>query len=65
MIHDYTVDLLVERGYIASSNWRDSDGPFLHSVNGKPVPLVEVPKDPSLTTPAYDFYTDSAPNATS
>ena len=41
VIHDYTVDLLVERGYIASSNWRDSDGPFLHSVNGKPVPLVE------------------------
>lgn len=61
VIHDYTVDLLVERGYIASSNWRDSDGPFLHSVNGRPVPLVEVPKDSIFDDTAYDFYTDSAP----
>lgn len=61
VIHDYSLQLFLDRGYIASSNWRDSDGPFLHQIDGKTVPLVELPKDSIFDDTAYDFYTDSAP----
>lgn len=61
VIHDYSLGLFAERGYIASSNWRDSDGPFIHEFEGKKIPLVELPKDSIFDDTAYDFYTDSAP----
>lgn len=61
VIHDYSLRLFLEHGYIYSSNWRDSDGPFIHKINGKEVPLVELPKDSIFDDTAYDFYTDSAP----
>lgn len=61
VIHDYSLQLFLEHGYIYSSNWRDSDGPFIHKINGKEVPLVELPKDSIFDDTAYDFYTDSAP----
>ena len=60
VIHDYSLLLFLEHGYIYSSNWRDSDGPFLH-IDGKTVPLVELPKDSIFDDTAYDFYTDAAP----
>ena len=58
--YDYSLELFLEHGYIYSSNWRDSDGPFLHQIDGKTVPLVELPKDSIFDDTAYDFYTDSA-----
>ncbi len=61
VIHDYSLKLFLEHGYIYSSNWRNSDGPFLHQIDGKTVPLVELPKDSVFDDTAYDFYTDSAP----
>ena len=61
VIHDYSLKLLLEHGYIYSSNWRDSDGPFIHKIDGKEIPLVELPKDSIFDDTAYDFYTDSAP----
>ncbi len=61
VIHDYSLRLFLEHGYIYSSNWRNQDGPFLHSIDGKEVPLVELPKDSIFDDTAYDFYTDSAP----
>ena len=61
VIHDYSLELFLEHGYIYSSNWRDSDGPFLHQIGGRTVPLVELPKDSIFDDTAYDFYTDSAP----
>ncbi len=61
VIHDYSLRLFLEHGYIYSSNWRDSDGPFIHEIDGKRVPLVELPKDSIFDDTAYDFYTDSAP----
>ena len=61
VIHDYSLRLFLEHGYIYSSNWRDSDGPFLHQIDGKTVPLAELPKDSIFDDTAYDFYTDSAP----
>ena len=61
VIHDYSLRLFLEHDYIYSSNWRDSDGPFLHQIDGKTVPLVELPKDSIFDDTAYDFYTDAAP----
>ena len=61
VIHDYSLRLFLEHGYIYSSNWRDNDGPFLHQIDGKTVPLVELPKDSIFDDTAYDFYTDAAP----
>ena len=61
VIHNYSLRLFLEHGYIYSSNWRDSDGPFLHQIDGKTVPLVELPKDSIFDDTAYDFYTDAAP----
>ena len=61
VIHDSRLRLFLEHGYIYSSNWRDSDGPFLHQIDGKTVPLVELPKDSIFDDTAYDFYTDAAP----
>ena len=61
VIHDYSLRLFLEHGYLYSSNWRDSDGPFLHTIDGRQVPLVELPKDSIFDDTAYDFYTDSAP----
>ena len=50
VIHDYSLRLFLEHGYIYSSNWRDSDGPFLHQIDGKTVPLAELPRIPFLMT---------------
>ena len=61
VIHDYSLELFLEHGYIYSTNWRDCDGPFLHEINGKTVPLVELPKDSIFDDTAYDFYTDTPP----
>ncbi|HWQ51388.1 MAG TPA: polysaccharide deacetylase [Terriglobales bacterium] len=61
VVHDYSLRLFLERGYIYSSNWRNKDGPFLHELDGRQVPLVELPKDSMFDDTAYDFYTDSEP----
>ncbi|MDY6343010.1 MAG: polysaccharide deacetylase [Sphaerochaetaceae bacterium] len=61
VIHDYSKKLWLKHGYIYSSNWRDADGPFIHEVDGKRVPLVELPKDSMFDDTAYDFYTDTPP----
>jgi len=45
VIGDYSIAMFYRRGYIYSSNWRDSDGPFFHKIDGKEIPLVEFPKD--------------------
>lgn len=60
-IFDYSLGLWHERGYIYSSNWRNSDGPFVHELNGKKIPLVELPKDSIFDDTAYDFYTECEP----
>ena len=61
IMYDYSLKLFLEQGYIHSSNWRHSDGPFIHELDGKKVPLVELPKDSIFDDTAYDFFTDSAP----
>lgn len=60
-IFDYSLRLWRERGYIYSSNWRDSDGPFIHKLDGEKIPMVELPKDSIFDDTAYDFYTECVP----
>ena len=60
-IYDFALSLWLERGYIYSSNWRNSDGPFLHKLHGKEIPIVELPKDSIFDDTAYDLYTECAP----
>ncbi len=57
-VFDFTVELLREHGYIYSSNWRNDDGPFLHKVDGKEIPFVELPKDSIFDDTTYDMYVD-------
>lgn len=57
-MYEYSLELLLEHGYIYSSNWRNSDGPFIHTINGKQVPMVELPKDSIFDDTAYDMYVD-------
>ena len=57
-MYDFSLDLFLEHGYIYSSNWRNSDGPFIHKLNGKEIPIVELPKDSIFDDTAYDMYVD-------
>ena len=61
IVHDYTIKLLLEHGYIYSSNWRHSDGPYIHTLDEKEVPVVELPKDSIFDDTAFDFFTDTYP----
>lgn len=60
-VYDFHLQLWLDRGYIYSSNWRDNDGPFLHKIDGKTVPIVELPKDGIVDDTSYDMYTIQAP----
>ena len=53
---DYSLGLFLEHNYIYSSNWRNSDGPFIHQIDGKQVPIVELPKDSIFDDTAFDMY---------
>ncbi|MEG1547582.1 MAG: polysaccharide deacetylase family protein [Clostridia bacterium] len=55
---DYSLSLFLEHNYIYSSNWRNSDGPFIHKINGVEVPIVELPKDSIFDDTAFDMYAD-------
>ena len=57
-VYDYTLPLFLEHKYIYSSNSRNSDGPFIHKINGIEVPLVELPKDSIFDDTGYDLYLD-------
>jgi len=60
-IQDYSLELFLKRGYIYSSNWRNNDGPFIHNIEGKQIPLVELPKDSIFDDTAYDMHTEDPP----
>lgn len=60
-VYDFHLKLWLDRGYIYSSNWRNNDGPFLHKLDGKIIPIVELPKDGIVDDTSYDMYTIQAP----
>lgn len=57
-IYDYSLELFLEHGFIFSSNWRNKDSFFIHMINNKPIPIVELPKDSIFDDTAYDMYVD-------
>lgn len=61
ILHPFHVKLWKERGYIYSSNWRNTDRPFIHELDGKRIPLVELPKDSINDDTSYDMYTIQHP----
>lgn len=61
IIHDFHLKLWLERGCIYSSNWRNMDGPFLHKLDGKEIPIVELPKDGIVDDTSYDMHTLQQP----
>jgi len=56
-VYDFHLKLWLSRGYIYSSNWRNNDGPYLHEIDGKKIPIVELPKDGIVDDTSYDMYT--------
>lgn len=57
IIHDFHKQLWLDRGIIYSSNWRNNDGPFLLEIDGKEIPIVELPKDGIVDDTSYNMYT--------
>ena len=60
-VYEFNLPLWLEHGFIYSSNWRNSDGPFIHALNHQPIPIVELPKDSVFDDTAYDLYTECHP----
>ena len=61
IIHDFHKQLWLDRGIIYSSNWRNNDGPFLLEIDGKEIPIVELPKDGIVDDTSYNMYTLQLP----
>lgn len=61
IIHPFTPELLQERGYLYSSSMKDCDWPYLWEVNGKTIPVVELPNDVMMDDFTYFFFTFSNP----
>lgn len=61
LLFDFHLKLWLKRGYYYSSNWRDTEGPFIHEIDGKKVPIVELPKDCIVDDTSYDMYTIQHP----
>lgn len=57
IVHDFHKQLWLDRGMIYSSNWRNNDGPFLLEIEGKEIPIVELPKDGIVDDTTYDMHT--------
>ena len=57
ILHDFHKQLWLDRGCIYSSNWRNNDGAFLLQIDGKEIPIVELPKDGIVDDTSYDMYT--------
>lgn len=57
IVHDFHKQLWLDRGMIYSSNWRNNDGPFLLEIDGREIPIVELPKDGIVDDTSYNMYT--------
>lgn len=57
----YEPELLYERGYLYSSSMKTCDWAYCHEINGKKVPLVELPVDYCLDDFSYFYFTLAVP----
>lgn len=61
IVHPFTAELLLERGYLYSASMKDCDWAYLHVLAGKEVPLVELPGDIAMDDFTYFYFTFSDP----
>lgn len=61
IIHPFTPELLVKRGYLYSSSMKDCDWAYLWEKDGKELPLVELPNDITMDDFTYYYFTFSDP----
>ena len=53
---DITLDLLLENGFLYSSNMMDSDFPYEHKIDGRPTGLIELPVSWVLDDAAFFMF---------
>ena len=58
----HTFRLLRDRGYKYSANMMDWDSPYFHRLEGKEIPLVEIPSDWMYEDCTYFFFTLQEPS---
>lgn len=61
IVHPFTAELLLERGYLYSSSMKDCDWAYFHVLDGKEVPLIELPGDITMDDFTYYYFTFSDP----
>ncbi|RGY96270.1 polysaccharide deacetylase [Clostridium sp. AM58-1XD] len=61
IIHPFTPELLVKRGYLYSSSMKDCDWAYLWEKDGRELPLVEFPCDITMDDFTYYYFTFSDP----
>ncbi len=61
VIHSFTPELLVERGYLYSSSMKDCDWAYQWEKDGRKLPLVELPCDVTMDDFTYYYFTFSNP----
>ena len=59
IIHPFTMELLAERGYLYSSNMKDTNSPYIHQAGGKQI--VELPQEDILDDAAFYWFSLTAP----
>lgn len=57
VMQKYTVDLILQRGYLYSSAMKTCDWAYCYEKGGEKLPLVELPTDYCLDDYTYYFYT--------
>lgn len=61
VLHPFSTELLIERGYLYGSSMKDCDWAYLHEQGARPVPLVELPNDITMDDFTYFYFTFSDP----
>ena len=61
IIHPFTPELLLERGYLYSSSMKDCDWAYFWEKDGQVLPLVELPCDITMDDFTYYYFTFSDP----
>lgn len=56
IIHPFTMEELAKRGYLYSSNMKDTNTPYFHEEIGKYGPIVELPVEDYMDDSTYYFF---------
>ncbi len=59
IIHPFTMEMIAERGYLYSSNMKDTNSPYIHEVAGKKI--VELPTDEYYDDATYYWFSLTQP----